>query len=392
MPSLSPALGRIISRCLQRSPSDRYADAGEVREDLATYLAEVGIDPEDPGRWSIERYLSDPEAYEEELLPHLIDLLLARGRAEAEGDRTAAALSTFNRVLSLDEDNSEVLEIIGTLRAPVPTDSDTPRRNRWLWALPPALAAVGLFVALRPTPPPQDSPYAALPPAPQLTVEFVPALPPEPLPQPTPKPTPAAPVAAILRPVVSTRPPPTPTPTEATGPGETGPPAELATAAPTPEDPLADIDPQLLTGEGTLKVVLKEGWSRVAIDGQDAGFTPFAQDLPAGQHVVELPRTEFHRPERYEVLVLKGQEKLVTASLRRWPSILRFTGFPNGARLRINGADRGALSQGRRVELPEHGEYLVEVVQGDQQLLSRVVRRSDNEPDLLPGRTLELSP
>ena len=105
-PLIGDTLARIISRALARRPVDRYPDVTLMLGDLDRYLSESGLTnhPEE-----LSRYFGAPVAYEMALRPRLVDALTRRGRELLERDRVAA-LEAFNRVLTLEPDNSAVLE------------------------------------------------------------------------------------------------------------------------------------------------------------------------------------------------------------------------------------------------------------------------------------------
>ncbi|MEE2830505.1 MAG: serine/threonine-protein kinase, partial [Myxococcota bacterium] len=116
VPSLSPQLAAIIGRCLALEPTERFETAEELRVALEGFLRDLGIEATAPEGWSLAAYIDQPEDYEDGLREHLVEALLARGRRETERGSTAEALRTFNRVLALDEDNTEVLTIISSIR------------------------------------------------------------------------------------------------------------------------------------------------------------------------------------------------------------------------------------------------------------------------------------
>jgi len=115
VPSLDQCMAEIIRRCLSKACDQRYPSTSDLVADLDGFLAGVGIDPQDPGRWTIPNYLADFEHYETELLDYLPDALLERGRRELALDDHSAAIKTFARILALDSDNREVLDLMATM-------------------------------------------------------------------------------------------------------------------------------------------------------------------------------------------------------------------------------------------------------------------------------------
>lgn len=108
-PHIGNQLGRILERAMARDPADRYQAMTEMVIALETYLADCGL--EQPAA-ELARYFQAPAAYEVALRARLIDHLIRRGKAQLGGRRGAsnpAALDAFDRVLTLDPGNAEVL-------------------------------------------------------------------------------------------------------------------------------------------------------------------------------------------------------------------------------------------------------------------------------------------
>ena len=146
VPSLSPAMTQIILRCLSSDRDKRYSSANEVRAHLDAFLHSVNINPEEPGRWNVERFLNNSEGYEDNLLKHLMSSLVERGKEEIARKDTAAALRTFHRVLALDGDNREVIEIIEGMRPPLLSGARHRGSTLLWWAL--AAVLIGTFSLL----------------------------------------------------------------------------------------------------------------------------------------------------------------------------------------------------------------------------------------------------
>lgn len=113
-PTMSATLADVIERLMATSPEDRYNTADEVADALESVLAESNVDPEDP-RWALRCWLDEPDAYEERLEQHLREVLLLRGKQHLDSGDHLAALRLFNRLLSMDEDNQEVLQLVQNL-------------------------------------------------------------------------------------------------------------------------------------------------------------------------------------------------------------------------------------------------------------------------------------
>ncbi len=112
-PLIADRLNRIICRALEREPDDRYPDMAPMLDDLGRFLADVELG--DP-RAELIKFFQNPLSFEQALRQRLISVLSKRGRAELEGKRTAHAIELFNRVLTIDPRNEEVLAHIERLQ------------------------------------------------------------------------------------------------------------------------------------------------------------------------------------------------------------------------------------------------------------------------------------
>lgn len=110
-PLVGKELDRIISRALARLPDDRYADISEMLRALTDYLDDSGLDDQ---AQELSQYFTAPPSYEMALKTRLASTLTRRGRELLEDDRVAA-IEMFNRVLTLDPTNEEVLAQIDRL-------------------------------------------------------------------------------------------------------------------------------------------------------------------------------------------------------------------------------------------------------------------------------------
>lgn len=128
-PEASPELAEVIETLLSVHPEDRPSSAVWVEEQLRDSLEMLDFPL--GGDWSLASYLSDPTAYTVRWESWLKDALLERGRAKiAEGDHLTA-LTLFNRLLTIEEDNPEALALIQEFHGV----NDQPLHRRWVWAL-----------------------------------------------------------------------------------------------------------------------------------------------------------------------------------------------------------------------------------------------------------------
>jgi eukaryotic-like serine/threonine-protein kinase len=110
-PLVGNELGAIIKKCLAHDKDARYRDVSEMQRALEGFLAGSGIASI---REELGRFFGAPVSYEMALRSRLVAHLAARGREKLKDDRNAA-LELFNRVLTLDPQNREVLAEIEQL-------------------------------------------------------------------------------------------------------------------------------------------------------------------------------------------------------------------------------------------------------------------------------------
>jgi hypothetical protein len=398
VPSLSPTVADIIRRCLNRDLDVRYSSASEVRADLRRSLEEVGIDPDDPGRWKIQAFLDDFEAYEEDLRDHVLRSLLKRGRAEAEAGRTAGALRAFNRVLALDEDNEEVVEIIEGMRAPLESETRGPSTAMWLTAaILVASIAAGMLWQLDGSPGGQ----AGLELAPAVLIPSIPVPVPDTATAPPEPATPEATAAtadvdavdvgrlAVARSLGVDVPDPTP---------------ELGTSGTDPGEPLEvpTDEPEVCEGTGILEIRVADNWTKVRINGKyhidpDTNAALIVDrcckeliELPAGIYEVRLEHA-YRVTQTHRVRLCGGHApEVLIADRELSPHEVRFSGFPPGAQVYVNDVLRGPATQ--TLKLSAGPGYQVKVVLDGRELATKALKVGDATGDALPGQNTEITP
>ncbi len=137
-PMMSASFADIIERLLASDRNDRFNTAAEVADALAACLAEVGVDRSVPG-FSLLEYLVQPEPWVRRLEDHLRASLLQGGKVARDRGDQLAALRLWNRLLSIDEANEEVLALVAGLHTVSPA-SEPPRGRYAILAV--ALAAL----------------------------------------------------------------------------------------------------------------------------------------------------------------------------------------------------------------------------------------------------------
>jgi serine/threonine protein kinase len=140
-PDIHPQLAHVIDRCLSTIPEERPPSAEAVRDELRAVLEASGIHADDPGElWDLPAYFRDAEDYATRLDDHLVPSLIRRGRELIEAREPTEALRILNRVLTLDDGNAEVIDLIGRMGG----EPERASSSWWLYAaLVLILGAVG---------------------------------------------------------------------------------------------------------------------------------------------------------------------------------------------------------------------------------------------------------
>ncbi|MBL4635283.1 MAG: serine/threonine protein kinase, partial [Kofleriaceae bacterium] len=102
-------LARIINTALAAEPDDRFADISLMQQALEEYIEGSGLSI---AHGELERFFAAPAAYQMALETRLVDYLCERGQSLMDS-KSVGGLEYFNRVLSIDENNTLV---VGYLR------------------------------------------------------------------------------------------------------------------------------------------------------------------------------------------------------------------------------------------------------------------------------------
>jgi serine/threonine-protein kinase len=324
-PTISATLGDVIEQLLSTDPEDRYSAASSVTDDLRTSCLEVGLDPASL-QWSIGNFLDDPDDYRRRLALHIRENLLSNGKDYLDAGEHLKALRMFNRLLSLDENNEEVLKLIQGLHVAAPSDSKS--RRSWL-PLAGVLVAVAVAAIL------------------YLGLEHE-----------SPEPAARAPeqaVAAQIVPVAVKTPPPATPAIDPTSP----PPAPQNTAMPTPRpSPAAAPAPRQPSDQPLPAPVAQPvapGMLRISanypadvfIGDQRVGNTRDREPilLPAGSHRVRIA-SDLIKAQTLAFELAPGEHKEVTITLQAKHAYLEFDRqFDADCEVSVNGVEVGALGQ-----------------------------------------------
>jgi serine/threonine-protein kinase len=322
-PAISPSLGDLVERLMATHPEARFPDAAAVAVAARASLAEVRLAPDDP-YWRVAAFLAEPESYRERLAARVSDTLLDVGKGYIADGEPLAALRLFNRLLSLDEDNAEVLELIQTLHS-----EPEPKPERRLLGvgvgtlLLLVIAALGLYAMLPGTLPRPTAPTEPLPVvdtttgparvAPRVIVPIAPAPDPDP---PTPSPARPAP-----------RPP---------------------SVRPAPDLPTL-VSPPPTTGTVRLRSRIP---AEVYLEGRRIGSTRLPIELDAGSYELEL-RSDVIRTRTVRVEVGPGEEVAMEVMVETRPATVRIgPSASDDCTVSLDGQDLGTVGAlGRRVSV-----------------------------------------
>lgn len=112
-PAVCEDLDAIIERALELDPEDRYQHVFEMLSDLEELLKEVAIlHPME----QVRRFFHDPQRFEDELKERIVEKLLVKAEQHSLTGQLPRALTCLNRVLTLDEKNPTVPELLKRLQ------------------------------------------------------------------------------------------------------------------------------------------------------------------------------------------------------------------------------------------------------------------------------------
>lgn len=138
-------------------------------------------------------------------------------------------------------------------------------------------------------------------------------------------------------------------------------------------------------GQGTLKVVIVDGWADVQVDGRWLGLAPVEVDLPAGTHEVRTAESTYHEASSTTVQVEAGRTRTVYVRPPSRASEVRFDGYPAQARVRVNGLDLGTVAGLDAVRIVADGTYDIDLVLAGRTVTSFRVLRCPADGCLMPG-------
>ena len=111
--AISRECDRMIKKCLECKPSDRYESAVLLREAIVTELKKAGLEDYVT---HLKQYYQDPEGYEKKILPQILERYNALAQTHYEQKRKPAAIEVLNRVLVFDQNNEKARELLVKIR------------------------------------------------------------------------------------------------------------------------------------------------------------------------------------------------------------------------------------------------------------------------------------
>jgi hypothetical protein len=372
VPDISDRFAEVIERLLQTDPNDRIFSAEDVAIELQAALLDVQLSPKEPA-WSLQSWLSSPVAYQNRLSDHLSTALMAVGKARLAQRDYLEAQGLFNRLLSIDEGNEEVLSLIQSMHSLHPDDDDPSppaREQRRWWPLLAAPVAAGLLTwGLWPT---QIGSIPAVTPPPSLIEELLqdrPHLSAGPLPEDElwtydvdGPPSAPEPPGAVEAPV------PDPPPVGAIRPGprpQSVSPAVSTGTAPEKDPAAPDASPDALVEEqqpeqpGMVRVIVPASYGDIWIDGERKGRTGVVGllEVNPGRHTLKV-QNEYSHPFTQDFVVSAGEEMELTVNLTPLPVRVDLSGLSLGpdCLLAVNGGQQqsvGSISGGLLLVEPQ---------------------------------------
>lgn len=357
-PDVSGRLADLVERLLETDPDDRPSSALDVVNELTKTLAEVQIDPAED-KWALRSWLQEPATYDKRLQDHLKSVLLAEGKARLAKRDHLEALRLFNRLLSIDEENAEVLALVQGMHTDQVERESGPLRT---WGIGVSLLGLAFVVTwvLWPRPAP---PMPAVTTGAESTGGLAEAS------------IPNAPIDSV-RPIVAEPGPAANVATEPTSVAQPAPierrPAPIATHTaripPRSQEPaVADaLEPAAPLQPAKLTVIVPLGWGRIYVDDVDLGSTSDGKVLTIapGDHRLKVANPmadSFETPFHVDA----GETRTIEAPLKRKPYVIAFQDFGDTCIVSMDGQPKGtvgALSRKYTIEAPDpNKQYLLRV-------------------------------
>jgi serine/threonine-protein kinase len=340
VPTVSDELAEVIATCLQRQPANRFATAAAMRDALAELLAAVGITRVHE---ELPRFFLDPRGYRKELVPRVTAALLLRAEALVLERKPARAMAALNQVLAHDPNNARASALFGQMQTRRQREARALRLRRL--AMGGALTVLGVLALGT------GLEAATRPPAFTYSPGFLPWE-----------------IALTNAAWASKKPAPAPGSEVAAAPD--GGTTALALLDPAPSKPPRPGRPTAGPhSEGAEVVVVVRPFGYLQVDDGPRSAEALSRHtlkLAPGRHRFLVSCQYCEAAEHpVEQLVTPGEEVRLVAPLK--PSLVTFSGFPPGARVRVGNEERSssqAEQEPFRVAMPAGGstkmQHLVE--------------------------------
>ena len=105
-PRIGKKLSRIINKCLEHLPVNRFENVGQLIDELHAYIKFLDVEDVDG---ELRKYFSQPEEYLNHFRQTLLEKLENNGVAALKKSQVAKALEYFNRALAIEGTNSRIL-------------------------------------------------------------------------------------------------------------------------------------------------------------------------------------------------------------------------------------------------------------------------------------------
>jgi serine/threonine-protein kinase len=138
-PAMGAGLARVIERLMKKKPDERYQTAEQARCALEEVVVTAGLSDADT---ELGDYFTGPGEYNADRKDAIVAATLAAARTAVESRAIPRALDLADRVLALEPEHPDALQLVETIGGEAPT-------RRWMWlAFAGAVAAAGLAVAV----------------------------------------------------------------------------------------------------------------------------------------------------------------------------------------------------------------------------------------------------
>ena len=156
-PKIGARLSRIITRCMETDPDDRFESVAELVNELRSHLSALGLTDV---QGELATFFADPDGYEAAFGERLTTALVAQADAALSNNRMAAALALCDQILAIEPEHPAALRLLGQANTRVKA-----RRGLAALAVTGAVAA-GLYAVAAG----QPEPDAVVPPPEPLAV------------------------------------------------------------------------------------------------------------------------------------------------------------------------------------------------------------------------------